>query len=94
MRRVRTKSLPENCIQLTPASYARIMAIATESRRPPSDLLATAIAIFATAIRDVNIMHPPKLTHWPKPKPKSSTVPPIGKTVQRAMRKLTKGKST
>jgi len=94
MRRIQTKSLPTNCIQLTPSSYARIMAIAAESRRPPSDLLATAIAIFATAISNVNLMHPPKLSAKPKPKEQRSPIAPIGATVQRTVRKLTKGKRT
>ena len=91
MRRVRTKSLPEFCIQLTPSSYARIMAIATEAQRDPADLLASAIAIFATAIRDIKIMHPPQPKPWPRPKAKQSHVAPIGATVQRITRKLTKG---
>jgi len=68
------------------------MAIARESRRPPSDLLATAIAIFATAIQNVNMMHPPKLSSKPRPKEQRSPIAPIGATVQRAVRKLTKGK--
>lgn len=92
MRRIQTKSLPEYCIRLTPSSYFRIMAIANESHRPVEDLLASAIAIFATAIRDVHMMHPPALKPWPKQKPKSSTIPTIAGTVQRTVRKLTKGK--
>jgi len=92
MRRIQTKRLPEFCIQLTPSSYNRIMAIAAESHRPPADLLASAIAIFATAIKDIHMMHPPALTPWPKPKKKSSTIAPIGATVQRTVRKLQKGK--
>ena len=94
MRRIQTKSLPEYCIKLTPASYARIMAIAAESHRPVDDLLASAIAVFATAIRDLSIMHPPKLKPWPKPKSSPSTIPTIAGTVQRTVRKITKGKRT
>jgi hypothetical protein len=94
MRRIQTKSLPEFCIRLTPTSYARIMAIAAESRRPPSDLLATAIALFATAIANVNLMHPPKLSLKPKSKEQRQHVAPIGMTVQKAVRKLTKGNHT
>jgi hypothetical protein len=94
MRRVRTKSLPEFCIRLTPSSYARIMAIATEAQRDPADLIASAIAIFAAAIRDVKMLHPPKRTPWPEPKRKPYTVAPIGATVQRVTRDLTKGKPT
>lgn len=92
MRRVRTKSLPEFCIKLTPSSYYRIMAIATEAQRDPADLLASAIAIFATAIKDIKIMHPPRPTEWPKPKPMSTHVAPIGATVQKTVRKLMRGK--
>lgn len=92
MRRVRTKCLPDNCIQLTPSSYARIMAIARESRRPPSDLLATAIALFATAVSNVNLMHPPKLSNKPRPKEQRSRITPISETVQSTLRKLQKGK--
>jgi hypothetical protein len=92
MRRVRTKSLPEFCVKLTPSSYARLMAIAEESRRPPDDLLATAVALFATAIAHVNLMHPPKLALKPMPKEQRSPIAPIGATVQRTVHKLTKGK--
>jgi hypothetical protein len=92
MRRVRTSSLPENCVRLPEASYKRLMAIARESRRPPSDLLATAIALFATAIQNVHMMHPPKLTDKPRPKEQRVPIAPIGATVQRVTRNLTRRK--
>lgn len=94
MRRVRTKSLPEFCVRLPEASYYRIMALARDSNRDPVELIGMAISIFATAVANVHMMHPPGKTPKPKPPRTSTHVAPIGATVQRTLRKLTKGKTT
>jgi hypothetical protein len=92
MRRVRTKSLPEFCIKLPPASYYRIIALARNSNRDPVELIGMAISIFSTAVANIHMMHPPKKILKPKPPKTAPHVAPIGGTVQHIVRKLTKGK--
>jgi len=92
MRRIRTKKLPEFCVKLPPASYLRIMALSNDSGRSVEELLGMAISIFATAVANVHMMHPPKPTTKSKPKELRSAIPPIGGTVRRTLYNLTKGK--
>lgn len=91
MRRVKTKSLPEHCVRLTPRAYAMLHTLASQSRRPVSDLLTSAVCLFVTSTRHLNMMNPPALTPKPLPREQRSPVPPISGTVQRAVRKLRKG---
>jgi len=94
MRRVRTKSLPPDCVKIPHSSYIRLMGLAKESRRDPGDLLASAISIFCAAVSNVNLMHPPKTTARPKPKEHRTPIAPIGATVARTVRKLKRGGNT
>lgn len=94
MRKVRTKKLPDNCVVLTPHDYTRLMALVRESGREPGELLSIAIAVFDTATRHLNIMHPIPRKPFKKPREKSTSATPIGASVQEAIRKLTKGSQT
>jgi hypothetical protein len=93
MRRIQTKELPPFCVQLPEASYYRLMALAKDSTRDPVELIGIAISIFATAVANVHMMHPHDKKLKPKPPKTATHVAPIGATVQRVTRKLTKGKS-
>lgn len=83
MRKIRSKGLPEYCVQLTEPTYRHLMALAIESGRAPGELLSIAVTIFAHAVKDVTMMHPPRKR--PKPRPAAA---PIGadpaKTKQRS----------
>jgi hypothetical protein len=68
------------------------MALARDSNRDPVELIGMAISIFATAVANVHMMHPPGKKLKPKPPKTSSHVAPIGAMVQRTMRNLSKGK--
>jgi hypothetical protein len=80
-----------DCVKIPHASYLRLMGLAKESGRDPGDLCAYAIAIFCTAVSNINLMHPPKTSPRAKPKEQRSPIAPIGATVARTIRKLKKG---
>ena len=92
MRKVRTKSLPPNCIEVDPAIYNRIQAIAIDSHRSESELLEMAIRLLCTAISRMDNFKIPGRTPTPKPKSKRTPVAPIGATVKRTLDKIRSAK--
>jgi len=92
MRKVRTKSLPLNCIEVDPAIYRRIQAMAIDSHRSESELLEMAIRLLCTAISRMDNFKIPGRTPTPKPKSKRTPVAPIGATVKRTLDKIRSAK--
>jgi hypothetical protein len=75
MRKIRTKSLPDNCVVLSTPAYLRLMALATESGRDPGELLTIAVTVFAHAVENVTLIHPNR-----RPRDRAAKPGPIAAT--------------
>jgi hypothetical protein len=64
------------------------MNLAKESGRDPVELIGIAISIFATAVENIEMMHPPQTKRQPKKLFRPKPVTPLGATVRSIIRKV------
>jgi len=92
MRKVRTKSLPQGCVEVPIPIYRRLQALAITSNRSEAELLAMAIRLLATAVSRVDNFKIPSRDDKPKTKSHRSTAAPMSGTVKTIVNKLRRPK--
>lgn len=86
--RVRKKKVSGYYVEVSERAYVMIHKLARGSRRPVEDLATSAIAIFVTSVKHVNMMHPPETTRKPTTAKQRAAVPGIGAQVKKIVRRM------